>query len=101
MKKRGKDRPVSLIELCVDRAGYRRGGKVMAFVVAWQKAEQDLGRRPSVEEYAEWWKQPRRTAFNELEYFREAFPEFAYPDELLEQGQRSATAIDTGAAVTA
>lgn len=90
---------MTLIELCVDRAGFRRGSKVMAFVIAWGRVREDLGRAPSIEEYAEWWKQPRRTAFDEQKFFRAAFPELDSPAALLDAMDRQdrAGAIDTGA----
>lgn len=94
-----KDRTVTLIELCVDRAGFRRGAKVMAFVIAWGRAREALGRSPYVEEYADYWKQPHRSAWREMEYFKQAFPEFDRPDPLLDAmaDATAAGAIDTGA----
>lgn len=89
---------MTLIELCVDRAGFRRGARVMAFVIAWGRVRDDLGRTPTVDEYAEWWRQPVRTAYEEQERFREAFPELTNPDRLLDaMAAPSGGAIDTGA----
>jgi hypothetical protein len=90
---------VTLIELCVDRAGFRRGAKVMAFVMAWGSARDALGHSPAVEEYADFWKQPYRSAWREVATFKEAFPELDRPDALLDAMAQTdpAGAIDTGA----
>jgi hypothetical protein len=79
---------MTLLELCVRRVGFRRGARVGAFVVAWGVARRELGRRPTVEEYAAYWKQPRTSAFREQEWFREAFPECETPDPLLDLMER-------------
>ncbi len=98
-----KERPITLIELCVDRAGFRRGAKVMAFVVAWGRVRDDLGHTPTVEQYAAWWKQPIRSAYEEQEKFRVAFPELSTPDPLLDAMRSSSPtgAIDTAALAAA
>lgn len=90
---------MTLIELCVERVGFRRGAKVMAFVIAWGRAKEALGHVPGVEEYADYWKVNHRTAWREIALFREAFPELERPDPLLDAMASAAAAgtIDTGA----
>lgn len=79
----------SLLRLCVDRAGSNlKGARMAAFIVAWGLARDALGRVPSVEEYAEWWGQPRRTAFEEQAAFREVFAPLQTPDPLLDHMRR-------------
>lgn len=76
----------TLFQAAVRRVGLRRAGQVMAFMVAWEAARQELGRSPAnVEEYAEHWRQPVRSAYRELARFRETFPAETTPDRLLDQ----------------
>jgi hypothetical protein len=104
MRKHRGDRPVTLIELCVDRAGgFRHGAKVMAFVVAWGVAREQLGHTPTVEEYAAWWKQNERSAYREMAMFREAFAPDETPDRILDAmvGSGAGASIDASAVAAA
>jgi hypothetical protein len=67
-------RPRSVLDLVVGRVGARRGYRVGTFLVSWSIVYQALGRAPSIEEYGDWWKLSRSTAFREQALFREAFP---------------------------
>lgn len=79
----------SLLRLCVERSGSNlRGARVAAFIVAWGLARDALGHVPTVDEYAEWWGQPRRTAYEEQAAFREVFAPLQTPDPLLDQMER-------------
>lgn len=74
----------TLIEACFLATGsYVRAAKVHAFITAWAIVRRDLGRDPSIEEYAEWWRMSRRQGFYEQARFREAFPDLADPGPLL------------------
>ncbi|MGA9634279.1 MAG: hypothetical protein WBQ41_03450 [Solirubrobacterales bacterium] len=82
MKAVGK---MSLLELCVQRTGrHVAGARLAAFIVSWGRCRDDLGRSPTVEEYADWWKQPYATAYREQAEFREAFAPLKTPDPVLD-----------------
>ena len=71
-------------ELVVQRVGFRRSARVMQFVVTWALAENDLGHRPTVEEYADWWGDVSyATAYRDQALFREALPWFDTPSGFL------------------
>jgi hypothetical protein len=63
--------------------------KVNAYVTAWARVRRDLGRDPTIEEYAEWWGVSRRQGFYEQARFREAFPGLADPGPLLAAAERA------------
>lgn len=73
----------TLLEVAVARVGGLRGGRVIAFMVAWDVSTRDLGHDPTVEEYAEWWKVSRSTAYRELRFFRQAFPHERDPSRIM------------------
>jgi hypothetical protein len=80
----------TLLKFATRNAGLRRGTAAVAFVVAWALAEESLGHElgdgvltNAMEEYADYWRQPRRTTWSELERFREAFPGEKSPVRLL------------------
>lgn len=82
-----RDRPVTLVEAVHERTGsFLRTGQIVAFVQAWSVARDRLGHEPTVEEYAAYWKQPRRSAYREQARFREAFPEFETPSGVIDAG---------------
>lgn len=72
-------------EVIIHRVGYRKSPRVIQLVMAWAIVEEELGRRPSVDEYAEWWGENRATAFRDVALFREALgPVFASPSDFIE-----------------
>lgn len=78
-------RPVTLVEAVHQRTGsFLRTGQIVAFINAWAVARDKLGREPTVEEYAAYWKQPRRSAYREQARFREAFPDYESPSEVID-----------------
>lgn len=108
MKLRRKIDPskCTLLEACYLATGsYIGAAKVQAFIVAWARVRDDLGRDPSIEEYAEWWSMSRRQGFYEQARFREAFPGLADPGPLLavaeRAGEHPSAAADFGDLVTA
>lgn len=70
----------SFMGVTIQRAGIRRGSDVCTFVLCWWAlmAEKD-GEEPTVEEYGEYWKVSRATAYREMQRFRECWPEFDTP----------------------
>jgi hypothetical protein len=66
---------VEVLRLCIDRAGYRRGGLMAEFILEWEIAVRKHGGSIGIEEFARWWKDSRMTAHRRLRVFRDAFPE--------------------------
>lgn len=59
------------------------GGKVAALIVMWALALDDLEQDElDVEEFAEWASEAPRTVYRRLSEFRQAWPEFEFPNEL-------------------
>lgn len=76
----------SLLVLCFERTGsHLKAAKVAAFVVAWGLARRDVGEEMTVEQYADWWKQPIRSAYREQALFRETFAPLDTPDPILDR----------------
>ena len=73
----------SILETMFARVGMRAGMRVGTFIAAWATAEKDIGHEISCDEYADWWKMARSTAFREQAAFRECFPEFETPTTLI------------------
>jgi len=75
-----------LFVLCLERSGsHLKAAKVAAFVVAWGLARQEFGDGMTVEQYADWWKQPIRSAYREQSLFRETFAPLETPDAILDR----------------
>jgi hypothetical protein len=64
----------SWIEIAVSHAGMRTAMRAIEWAYAWAVVREVVGHDPSVDEVAEWWNQPRRSAFRDQAAFREAFP---------------------------
>lgn len=74
-----------LYEIGRANAGVRKALQSLTFMAAWDVARRSLRRETlTLDEYADWWKVNRRTAFREQERFREAFPGEKTPDRLLD-----------------
>jgi hypothetical protein len=73
----GKRPPKTVLEIAVAKGGIRKGLRVCTFIAQWtiaqQQLQQDLGRVPTLEEAAAWWKEPQRTWFHRQAEFREVF----------------------------
>ena len=80
MAKRGP----SLLEVAVRRVGPLKGAKVLSFMIAWDVVRQELGYEPTIEEYGEWWKVSRATAFREQAAFRACCPGESNPARLMD-----------------
>jgi hypothetical protein len=94
-------KPGSLFRHAEERVGTLGAGKVCAFMVAWQVVRDQLGREPTVREYAEWWRMTERGAYGELRKFRQAFGEehrtpSAILDQVLDDWERSSGARGLG-----
>lgn len=78
------NRNPSLLQIAHKRMGFLKGTRVVAFIVSWAVAEEALGHPPSLEEYADWWKESRSTAFREQARFRECFPGEETPQRIVD-----------------
>jgi hypothetical protein len=78
-------KPEALAIVLARQVGFRNSMKVLTFITAWGIVYESLGRAPSVEEYADWWKESYPTAYREQKLFREAMPGQDTPTELWEQ----------------
>ncbi len=66
-------------------AGDRRlRERVAALMLQWDHLREELGRAPTVEEYADRWKMPISTAYRAMAEFRGLFPSERDPARLLD-----------------
>ena len=87
MKLRTKIDPkrCTLLELAYLRHGSMlKASKVVAFVIGWEVVRQELGREPSVDEYAAHWREHRATAYRHMAEFRVVFPQFETPGPVID-----------------
>lgn len=78
-------RNASLLEVAYAKTGSMlKAARVMAFVIAWGTVRDELGRTPTVEEYAEWWRENPRTAYRHMAEFRDVFNRCETPDPVLD-----------------
>jgi hypothetical protein len=80
--RRDQKREPRIIDVCISRGGLRKGVRVQTFITAWTLASQSMGRPITLDEYAEWWKQPRSTAFRHQAEFRAVFPQLETPQAI-------------------
>lgn len=75
--------PRTLLEHIYVRNGSLRDTmRIGQMVTQWAICREDLGRRPEVAEYAEWWRISERTAYRDLALFAKAFPQEDGPDRI-------------------
>lgn len=82
-----RKRPVTWLEVAVRNAGMRKAMTAVSWAHTWAIAREALGHDPTVEEVADWWKMPRRSAFREQAIFREAFPTLETPAKIYESAE--------------
>jgi hypothetical protein len=51
---------------------------------SWAVTRESVGRDPTVEEVAEWWKESQRTAYREKAAFTKAFPMLESPAKIFD-----------------
>jgi hypothetical protein len=75
---------VTLLEHLYRKAGYRKGTKAAAFIVAWGIYSDSLpeGERAHMYGYRLYWKESQATAYRELQAFHEVFPDDPFPDRI-------------------
>src|SRR4051794_30310703 len=74
--------PRTVMEWCLANGGVIKGARVQAFIAQWTIASQHIGRPITLAEYAEWWREPRSTAFRHQAQFRELFPHLDTPQSI-------------------
>jgi hypothetical protein len=73
-RKRVDPSSATVLELAYARTGSMlKAARVVAFITGWAVTTRELGREPTVDEYAEWWKENRATVYRHLALFREVF----------------------------
>ena len=78
----GSSRP-TVLQLAMARRGVLGGSRVVAFMIAWDIAEQRTGTPLSVRKYAQWWRISESTAFREIRQFHEVFPDEQNPSRIM------------------
>lgn len=74
-----------LLTIAGQNVGLRKAFQALTFMAAWDRARRALRRQTlTLDEYADWWKVSRATAFREQARFRDAFPGESTPDRLLD-----------------
>ena len=69
-----RERQITWLELGVRNGGIRAAMTAATWAYTWAVTREALGHDPSVDEVADWWNTPRRTAFREQAAFRKAYP---------------------------
>lgn len=69
----------SLLEELYRRAGFLKAARVGTFILQWTACSRALGAEPTMDEFIDWWGEPRRTAFRRQAEFREVFPGMVSP----------------------
>ena len=72
-------RKATWLDVAVSNGGFRNAVKALSWAHSWVHVQVALGRDPSVDEVAEWWNTPRRSAFREQSAFRKCFPMLESP----------------------
>lgn len=77
-----------LLVVASERVGVRKAFKVLTFMATWDRARRAMRKQAlTLDEYADWWKEPRSTSFRHQALFREAFPGEETPDRLLDMAE--------------
>jgi hypothetical protein len=82
----------TVFEYCVATQGVVKGAKLAGFILSWSIATERLGHplgegagvKAAVQEYATYWADNERTAWNHLRTFRTVFPQWDTPHALVE-----------------
>jgi hypothetical protein len=74
----------------VKNAGFRKANTALLWATCWAIVRETTGQDPTVEEVADWWKTPYRTAYREQAAFRAAFPALDTPAALFQNDENRA-----------
>lgn len=69
-----KRQMVALVKLATGNVGTKKGLQAINFLQQWDACSVDLGKEPTVAEYAAWCDITERHAYVQLANFRKAFP---------------------------
>lgn len=72
------------IEVAVSNAGFRKANTALVWAMCWAIVREVIADDPTVEQVADWWSTPYRTAYREQAAFREAFPTLDSPTQMLD-----------------
>ena len=75
--------PKSVVRVAIENAGLRKSYVAVSFLIEWSIAMRKLGDEMNVDQFAEWWAVSRSQAFRRQAIYRECFPEFLDPLDLL------------------
>ena len=81
---RKRNKPKTLLQLAVANGGLIKGYRAVGFILCWAIAEEMISHPPTLDEYREWWKESRATAFREQAIFRECFPGETTPQRIVD-----------------
>jgi hypothetical protein len=73
----------TLADVIAERVGRRPGMRLVAFLQAWDLLRDELGRPPTVDEYAKRFTLTPASAYRDRKLFDDAFPQQT-PDEILD-----------------
>ena len=71
--------PQPLVVFLAAKVGIRDAVKVAAFVVAWGRCTDEMGREPNFREYSEHWGQSEAQTYKELRVFHAVWPKDRTP----------------------
>src|SRR4051812_6207436 len=77
------DAGATLADVIAERVGQRPGMRLVAFLQAWDLLRAELGRAPTVDEYARRFALTPATAYRDKKLFDKAFPNET-PDQILD-----------------
>lgn len=92
--------PTTLLDYLIAAGGIRKGMRVATFVAQWTIAQRELGREPTLEEAAAWWKEEARTWYRRLGEFRELLPQLDSPVSIATDVIASAQADQVGSVMS-
>lgn len=70
-----KRQMVALVRVATANVGTKKGLQAINFLQQWDACSVDLGKEPTVAQYAEWCDITERQAYVQLANFRKAYPE--------------------------
>jgi len=78
----------ALYLVCIGRAGYRDGAKLIEFIEEWRRCVENNDGPVTIEEFIAWTRRySRRSTFRMVRLFRDSFPQLGpqgLPDGLME-----------------
>jgi hypothetical protein len=92
-----------VLDIAIAVGGLRKGMRVSMYIAQWTIAQQQIGRVPTVEEAADWWKESHRTWWRRQAEFLEIFDLLDNPAPLasaaIERTERKYNRGDVGSVI--